>query len=247
MEKVLKYESILNKKVDFSKIPDINETKYSALIIEPRKHQYLSLVLKNFMFMLNYNNKKLFSLIIYHSKHNETYIKKILGKKHKVKCICFTEKESITIDEYNQLLYSIGFWNSIPTEKVLIFQTDTFIRKPNIEDFLKYDYIGAPWKYGLYIGNGGLSLRTVSFMKKCLINYGFLSFNFFNEDTFFSFFISFDNDILIPTIDIAKQFSVESVYYNDPMGWHKAYYHLSESDFNSIANCPILDNLIKLK
>ena len=35
--------------------------------------------------------------------------------------------------------------------------------KSGIEEFLKWDYIGAPWekpKEGCFVGNGGLSLRT---------------------------------------------------------------------------------------
>ena len=51
----------------------------------------------------------------------------------------------------------------------MIYQEDSIIFKNNIEDFLKWDYIGAPWpKYQndnrSGVGNGGVSLRTRSIM-----------------------------------------------------------------------------------
>lgn len=61
----------------------------------------------------------------------------------------------------------------IDTEYVLIFQHDGFILNPDAwtDDFLKYDYIGAPiwnedfgkegsWPHLWVVGNGGFSLRT---------------------------------------------------------------------------------------
>ncbi len=52
----------------------------------------------------------------------------------------------------------------VDTEFVLIIQYDGFILNPNAwtDDFLAYDYIGAPWwkdeKY--IVGNGGFSMRS---------------------------------------------------------------------------------------
>ena len=37
------------------------------------------------------------------------------------------------------------FWNLFASKKILIHQEDSIIFKNNINDFLKYDYIGAPW------------------------------------------------------------------------------------------------------
>ncbi len=76
---------------------------------------------------------------------------------------------SVTIPIYNTLLLTTKFWNNFKGEKLLIYQEDSFLFHNNIKPFLKYDYIGAPWKlnrnlnidhikYG--VGNGGFSLRT---------------------------------------------------------------------------------------
>ena len=76
------------------------------------------------------------------------------------------------IDEYSYyILYYLH--QHIQTDYVLLVQDHAFIINPNSwsEDFLKYDYIGAPWPYRdrAYItpfgehqrvGNGGFSLRS---------------------------------------------------------------------------------------
>jgi len=52
----------------------------------------------------------------------------------------------------------------INTDFVLIIQYDGFILNPDawVDEFLKYDYLGAPWWYGddHNVGNGGFSLRS---------------------------------------------------------------------------------------
>jgi hypothetical protein len=52
----------------------------------------------------------------------------------------------------------------VQTSHVLIIQHDGFILNPYAwdDEFLQYDYIGAPWCYddGLNVGNGGFSLRS---------------------------------------------------------------------------------------
>ncbi len=52
----------------------------------------------------------------------------------------------------------------VDTEFALIFQYDGFVLNPNAwsDEFLEYDYIGAPWYHlrGLRVGNGGFSLRS---------------------------------------------------------------------------------------
>ncbi|KAI1132990.1 hypothetical protein F5Y10DRAFT_291055 [Nemania abortiva] len=53
-----------------------------------------------------------------------------------------------------------------PAEWLLIFQTDSILcanSRQNPNDFLDYDWVGAPWNpSGRFGGNGGLSLRRVS-------------------------------------------------------------------------------------
>lgn len=61
-----------------------------------------------------------------------------------------------------------------PAEWLLVFQTDSIIcanSRYNLDDFLMYDWIGAPWNpNGRWGGNGGLSLRRVSRIVEILQN-----------------------------------------------------------------------------
>lgn len=75
-----------------------------------------------------------------------------------------------TIEEYSLFIIR-NLADYFDTEHVLVAQWDGFIWKPELWDneFLKYDYIGAPWpEHVLFkgvpthfnVGNGGFSLRT---------------------------------------------------------------------------------------
>ena len=59
--------------------------------------------------------------------------------------------------------------NYIDTDFCLTFQGDGFIINPNLwkEEFLNYDYIGAPWlnESKNNVGNGGFSLRSQKFLQ----------------------------------------------------------------------------------
>lgn len=60
----------------------------------------------------------------------------------------------------------------IETDFCLVIQHDGFIINPNLwtDEFLEYDYIGAPWidNYVNRVGNGGFSLRSKKFLDSCL-------------------------------------------------------------------------------
>jgi hypothetical protein len=59
------------------------------------------------------------------------------------------------------------------TNNIVRIQTDGFIVNINCwsNDFLQYDYIGAPWVHGTLpntrVGNGGFSLRSKKFIERC--------------------------------------------------------------------------------
>jgi hypothetical protein len=58
----------------------------------------------------------------------------------------------------------------IETDYLLVVQYDGFILNGQAwsDEFLKYDYIGAPWSGGL-VGNGGFSLRSRRLMEACAL------------------------------------------------------------------------------
>jgi hypothetical protein len=92
------------------------------------------------------------------------------------------------LHEYNYLLTSIMFWNELTSYKrVLIFQHDTGLFK-GIDDFLEWDYIGAPWQFQDFGGNGGLSIRNPQAMIDTIIQKPYSS-NYGNEDIYFSYYL----------------------------------------------------------
>lgn len=81
--------------------------------------------------------------------------------------------EIVKIPQLNQEEYSrfclYELPNYIDTDFCLTFQGDGFIIDHNFwtDDFLQYDYIGAPWTSGKNnrVGNGGFSLRSKKFLQ----------------------------------------------------------------------------------
>lgn len=222
------------------KIPNVNvitTTSYTAIMVEPRKHKALLFVMQNFTENLSED----WNFIIYHGKTNEKLMKYIVSKlsanvQNRITLINLNVK-NINIAQYSTMFFCPTFYDNIPTETFLIFQTDSMILKENknkIYDFMKYDYVGAPWpktmgrlgKMG--VGNGGLSLRKKSKMVELLQykekgiengRYG----KYMAEDQFFCGFFVREVNVYKPTFIKAKDFSIEAVYSEKPFGVHKLW------------------------
>ena len=120
----------------------------------------------------------------------------------------------------------------------MVFQTDTIIiskNKDRINDFLEYDYVGAPLFPTNYVGNGGLSLRRKSKMLEILEKIPYLKFfeesHFIDlEDLYFS--LCFHYQLLAnlynvtinkPDSDKAKLFSSEYYFSPKSFGIHATW------------------------
>lgn len=73
-------------------------------------------------------------------------------------------------EAYSQFIINEA-WRHVNTSHVLIFQHDGYVNNWQAwnNDWLQYDYIGAPWHYkdGMAVGNGGFSLRSKRLMELC--------------------------------------------------------------------------------
>jgi hypothetical protein len=230
---------------------------YTAVIVEPRNHPALELVLNNF----NKNLDNRWTFLIYHGNLNKNYIEHIINKNNMYeRCrLVSLNVDNLLLDDYNNLLYSDFYYENINTEIFLVFQTDTLISykyKDLIYDFLQYDYVGAPWIFNNEVGNGGLSLRRKTKMIEKLKygqKYGFTlcyygNYKTENEDIFFSTNIK-KNDINInkPNFEDSKKFSVETIFSDISFGLHKPWLHLNNLEINIMKeNFPELDELITL-
>lgn len=63
-------------------------------------------------------------------------------------------------------------WPFIKTEFMLIVHWDGFVANPSLwkDEFLAYDYIGAPWGWAndhMSVGNGGFCLRSNRLVQEC--------------------------------------------------------------------------------
>ena len=197
---------------------------YTAIIIEPRQHKALPFVLENFLNNLSED----WSFIIFHGKTNLEFIINIINYKlsrfmHRIRLINLNV-DNLTINAYNNLLkYNKSFYNCIPTETFLIFQTDSIIIKKYkhlINDFLHYDYVGAPFFFcnNINVGNGGLSLRKKSKMIEIMEKEGK---NNRPEDVYFSCCESVA--IYKPLVNDAMLFSIEEIHSEMSFGCHKPW------------------------
>jgi len=92
--------------------------------------------------------------------------------------ILFQEIQKLSHQTYNTFLLH-EMYKYVDTDYCLITHDDGFVINPHLwsDEFLNYDYIGAPWKnYGQInrVGNGGFSLRSKKLINLCrdMINEG---------------------------------------------------------------------------
>ena len=127
----------------------------------------------------------------------------------------------------NLVLTSASFWRDVQGEKILFFQIDSVLCSNSsykLKDFLKYDFIGAPWAVGGCC-NGGLSLRSRSKTLQ-LLEHGRFRYKLhtFNEDEWFTQQLAYCGASIAPP-SIARTFSVETIDHRRPFGIHNP--HLS--------------------
>jgi hypothetical protein len=135
--------------------------------------------------------------------------------------IIHLNKEPInSAHDYNLLMTSLRLWQKLPFEKVLIFQHDSGLLKEGIEQFLEYDFIGAPiYNMEFPRMNGGLSLRSRDAMVKIIKDHPYDARIHGNEDIYFCDFLEKDG-FKLPTKDVAASFSVETLFSLGSLGWH---------------------------
>ena len=217
---------------------------YTAVIVEPREHKALEFVLNNVLENLNED----WNVLIFHGNNNMNYTSNIVNNnlykyKHRIS-MKNLNVDNLTIYDYNKLLTSKSFYEQIPTEIFLIFQTDSMIcpeYKHYINEFLKYDYVGAPWENLTKGGNGGFSLRRKSKMNDIIDNCK--NKEGMNEDIYFSNGCK-DAKLYIPSPEESNKFSIETIYRDDSFGVHKPWNYVNIE--NKYSHCKDLDKLVEL-
>lgn len=185
--------------------------KLAAVIVETRPLINLAQTIDDHMKMLPPDT----DLWLFLGKKNE-YLKDLF-KDAKIEIVA----EPMDLSSYNRLLTSSEFWSMFKDqyERVLIFQSDSMLLSKGIEEFYRWDYIGASWRWNMtYIGNGGLSLRNPQIMYEITQRYPWNTI--LNEDHWFCMHMyDFKIGNLAP-IEEADKFSVEAKYKLGSLGYH---------------------------
>jgi len=226
--------NVMIKHID---IPDISHVStWEAVLIEYRCFPHTELLIRNAILKLG--SKWSYTVIC--GNLNYQFMKNICMKISNNIKIIKTNYDNLIPNNYNLLLSSVNFWNLLTGNKILIYQEDSFIFKNNVEEFIDFDFIGAPWPSNTNdtpncVGNGGLSLRTKQIMID-IINKISIQNTHVNEstkiymkknnlticpeDVYFSLNMQKFNIGKVAPFDIAFKFSTESLDNPNSFGGH---------------------------
>ncbi|KAK4231215.1 hypothetical protein QBC38DRAFT_467170 [Podospora fimiseda] len=136
----------------------------------------------------------------------------------------FTNSASVS-----KFLAEPWLWEDLAdSHRILMFQLDSIICANSdfsVDDFLKWDFIGAPIasRYGQGY-NGGLSLRNPRLFLEIIKETGGMQGKVEFEDQWFfkqAKKLDAERGVMLPNADEAKKFSVETIYYERPFGYHQ--------------------------
>ena len=202
-----------------------------AVIIEPRQHPHLSYVIRNVMHFLDDS----WGLCIVHGTKNQQFVEEMITDWGDI-LLLNCGVPDLPGDAYAAFKCQVSLWQQLPSEIILTFETDSILRRSGIEEFLEYDYVGAPWRWSWpaikktegIVGNGGLSLRRKSVMLQILASHRYKPG--IPEDVFFSRWLYRDGYHL-PPVEKAARFSTETIFEPHSLGLHKAWRYHTEGPF----------------
>lgn len=135
-----------------------------------------------------------------------------------------------TIQQYNEVLTSVEFWSKLlDYDKVLIFQHDSMLLRKGIQEFMGYDYVGAPWKFQDHGGNGGLSIRNPKAMLACIEKQPWNP-KIGNEDVYFSNLLKDMPEYKLAPREVCRKFSCESIFQLGTLGYHAIDKYLTDEE-----------------
>jgi hypothetical protein len=221
-------------------LPDFCENSYfESVLVEYRCLPHLEFLIRNTIIKLG---EKWSHTIICGNLNYDFMLSMCFGISKKIKVIK-TNYDNLLPSDYSKFLTSLDFWYLLHGEKILIYQEDSIIFKNNIDDFLHWDYIGAPWPANhnhnkVNIGNGGFSLRSKSIMIKIIetISVDNTKFNSYTlkyikktnstfppEDVYFTKNMEDLNIGLLADRNSATNFSSESIMNKESFGSHQIW------------------------
>ena len=219
----LLYSSKLKEHWDNVEIP-YNSDK-AIIIVERRCHQNLEFVLHNVSYFAPG-----YTIHIFCSIANLSFIRGI----------CKSQKKNIHIHpifenigtpeegriEYNKLLKTKTFWDSLNEEHLLLIETDSYLLKHLPDSIYEYDYVACKWSWiPSEPGGGGLSYRKRSTIMKIFE----LDDTSLNNSTMQDCFLSIGVKLLGGKY--SHNFFTESTLLTDTYGTHQwwTFYNIDTS------------------
>jgi hypothetical protein len=202
---------------------------YEAVLIEFRILPHIEFLVRNAILKLG----KDWSFTIVCGNLNYDVIQNMaLNISDRITVIKF-DIDNLTPSQYNDFMTTLPFWEKLTGEKILIYQEDSIIFKNGINDFLKWDFIGAPFaRYANdtpnSVGNGGFSLRTRTLMIDIIKKYPINSC-YFNEST--TKYMK-KNELIVPPEDIYFSKTIQEFELGNVADWDSAFKFSSESIVN---------------
>jgi len=204
------------------------ESDNYAVIMEPRPHPHLEYALRNVMYFLGSG----WGLQIFTSRANREFIDRIVRDWGDVHIVTMAQN-NLTSFDYNRVKKTAEMWEIARGKTILWFESDCLLRRPGIEKFMLYDYVGAPWSSEwafserVRVGNGGLSLRKRDAMLDISRHGNSHNGVIYPEDVFFCINMYLERDRYhVAPVDIAREFAVETMDHPDPLGIHKIWQYL---------------------
>ncbi|PMD43408.1 hypothetical protein L207DRAFT_542677 [Hyaloscypha variabilis F] len=169
--------------------------------------------------------------------------------------VLFTNSDSV-----NEFMTEKWLWEDLaPAEHILIFQSDSMLcanAARSVDDYFAYDLVGAPIAKKLGTGyNGGLSLRKRTTILNILERWDWKTTqkdgDRFEDQWYFNRMTTIQKEeekegiqpeeegaINLPSMEVARTFSVETIDYPHPLGVHQVHRWLKEQMLSLDEWCP---------
>jgi len=137
--------------------------------------------------------------------------------------------------DYNQLFARPEFWRTFTEyERVMICHQDSGLLRTGVEDFMQYDYVGAPWVFQDHGGNGGLSLRNPRTMTEIALRFRYSLREY--EDVFFCNRMHENNIGKLAPRKVCERFSCETIFALGTFGYHGIEKYMTADQVKKVLN-----------
>ena len=221
----------------------------ALVIVEPREHPDLEAVLRN----VRERAPARASMVVCHGTRNGAFARRAARGLARTSFVELPHA-NLTPDQYNELFKTEAFWEGIPGEHVLVFQTDAALCANSpyaLRDFKDYAYVGCSYGTGevgkdaawgpesSFYGVGGLSMRRRSAMLACIRGMPPVRASF-PEDAFFSTCMDrLPLEARTPESDeVLQKFCTQNHHELPALGAHQVRLASAEQRAAFAAHCP---------